>query len=95
MSIGAQEAIRCENLSKHFGSFVALDSLTLAIKKGASFGFLGPNGAGKTTTLRLLAGLTHPTSGQVWVEGHNVSGNPCGFVPRLATCRNRRLSTAG
>jgi ABC-2 type transport system ATP-binding protein len=75
MTNNAKEAIRCENLSKHFGSFVALDDLTLTITKGSSFGFLGPNGAGKTTTLRLLAGLTHPTSGQVWIDGQDVSGN--------------------
>ena len=69
------EAIRSENLTKRFGSVVALDGLTLSIQQGAVFGFLGPNGAGKTTTLRLLAGLTNPTSGRVWVEGQEVSGD--------------------
>ena len=49
------EAIRCENLSKHFGKFAALDGLSLAVECGSTFGFLGPNGAGKTTTLRVSA----------------------------------------
>ena len=71
----ATEAIRCENLSKHFGSFVALDGLSLSVEQGGAFGFLGPNGAGKTTTLRLFTGLTNPTGGRVWVAGEEVSGN--------------------
>ena len=69
------EAIRSENLTKRFGRVVALDGLSLSIEEGTIFGFLGPNGAGKTTTLRLLAGLTNPTSGRVWVQGQEVSGN--------------------
>ncbi|MFQ5933187.1 MAG: ABC transporter ATP-binding protein [Dehalococcoidia bacterium] len=69
------DAIRCENLSKHFGKLVALDDLSLTIETGAIFGFLGPNGAGKTTTLRLLAGIIHPTDGRVWVAGQEISRN--------------------
>ena len=69
------EVIRCENLSKRFGKVVALDNLNLTIERGASFGFLGPNGAGKTTTLRLLAGVTNPTAGRVWIDGQEVSGS--------------------
>lgn len=69
------QAIQCEGLSKAFGKFVALDHLDLGVPAGAIFGFLGPNGAGKTTTLRLLAGLTRPSAGKVWVNGKEVSGN--------------------
>ena len=68
------EAIRCENLSKHFGNVKAVDGLDLAVEQGGAFGFLGPNGAGKTTTLRLFTGLTNPTTGRVWVAGDDVSG---------------------
>ncbi len=68
------EAIRCENLSKRFGKFIALDGLSLAVERGSAFGFLGPNGAGKTTTLRLFTGLTNPTAGGMWVDGEDVSG---------------------
>lgn len=81
------EAIRCEDLSKHFGKLVALDGLNLSVEQGSVFGFLGPNGAGKTTTLRLLAGITNPTAGRVWVAGQEVSPNSLqlrsrvGFLP--------------
>ena len=68
------EAIRCEDLSKHFGNVAALDGLNLSVEQGGAFGFLGPNGAGKTTTLRLLTALTNPTRGRVWVAGEEVSG---------------------
>ena len=70
----AMEAIRCENLSKHFGKFVALDGLSLSVEGGGVFGFLGPNGAGKTTTLRLFTGLTNASECRMWVAGEDVSG---------------------
>ena len=68
------EAIRCENLTKRFGGFTAVQDLSLSVEEGSSFGFLGPNGAGKTTTLRLFTGLTNPSEGQMWVGGEDVSG---------------------
>ena len=74
VSIVPMEAIRCDNLSKRFGKFTALDGLNLSVEKGGAFGFLGPNGAGKTTTLRLFTGLTNPSEGRVWVAGEDVSG---------------------
>lgn len=66
------EAIRCQGLSKRYGNIVALDRLTLSVEEGIVFGYLGPNGAGKTTTLRLLTGLSTPTSGRAWVAGEEV-----------------------
>ena len=72
--MATMEAIRCENLSKHFGSFKAVEGLDLSVERGGAFGFLGPNGAGKTTTLRMFTGLTNPTTGRVWVAGESVSG---------------------
>lgn len=60
-------------LSKCFGTKVAVDSLTLTVPQGAMYGFLGPNGAGKTTTLRMLMGLLHPTRGQAFIDGLDVS----------------------
>ena len=74
--MASTEAIRCENLTKRFGAFTAVDDLSLTIEEGASFGFLGPNGAGKTTTLRLFTGLTNPSQGRMWVGGEDVSGQP-------------------
>jgi ABC-2 type transport system ATP-binding protein len=79
-------AIQTKDLQKHYGSVHALDGLTLAVQAGTIFGFLGPNGAGKSTAIRLLTGLSHPTSGQAWVVGkeinknHNVAGR-IGYLP--------------
>jgi len=61
-----------EGLYKKFGSFVANDNLNFTVKKGEIFGFLGANGAGKTTAIKILSGLSKPTSGKVIVAGCNV-----------------------
>jgi ABC-2 type transport system ATP-binding protein len=62
-------AIQIRDLRKAYGSFVAVDGLTLSVPRRSFFGFLGPNGAGKTTTIRMLTGLAIPTSGTVEVFG--------------------------
>jgi ABC-2 type transport system ATP-binding protein len=59
-------------LTKRYGNLTAVDDLTLAVGNGSIFGFLGPNGAGKTTTIKMLIGLTHPTSGTATVAGHDI-----------------------
>jgi ABC-2 type transport system ATP-binding protein len=68
-----QDTIIIENLVKQFGSFVAVDHVSLSVSKGEIFGFLGPNGAGKSTTIRLLCGLLTPTSGRASVAGYDVA----------------------
>ncbi len=68
--------ISVKNLVKKFGSFTANDNLTFEVYKGEIFGFLGANGAGKTTALRILSGLSSPTSGEVIVAGHNARKDP-------------------
>ena len=79
--------IRLENLTKHYGSFVAVDDISLEVPRGVLYGFLGPNGAGKTTTLRMIAGILRPTDGRVLLGGDNVHDNPApakmrlGFIP--------------
>jgi ABC-2 type transport system ATP-binding protein len=65
-----------ENLVKRFGDFVAVDNISLAVRKGEVFGFLGPNGAGKSTTIRMLCGLLRPTSGRAEVAGFDVARKP-------------------
>ena len=63
-------------LVKTFGSFVAVDHVSLAVEKGEIFGFLGPNGAGKSTAIRMLCGLLTPTSGSASVNGFDVAREP-------------------
>jgi ABC-2 type transport system ATP-binding protein len=60
--------IKVHNLTKNYGSFKALDSISFEVKKGEIMGFLGPNGAGKTTTMKILAGYMPPTSGEAWIN---------------------------
>jgi ABC-2 type transport system ATP-binding protein len=64
--------IEVENLVKKFGSFVANDHLTFSVDAGEIYGFLGANGAGKTTAMKILCGLSSPTSGKVNVAGYDV-----------------------
>lgn len=61
--------VEIKGLSKKYGSFLALDSLTLSVERGQILGFIGPNGAGKTTTIKILVGLARPTSGTATVSG--------------------------
>ncbi len=68
-------AIEIRNLSKKFGDFHAVDSLTLTVMQGEVFGLLGPNGSGKTTTINMISGLSVPTSGEVKVLGYDVRHN--------------------
>lgn len=62
-------AVRCENLTKRYGNVVAVNGLSLSVRRGECFGLLGPNGAGKTTTIEILEGLLPPDSGDVVVLG--------------------------
>lgn len=66
------KAVIVKDLVKKFGSFVANDRLTFEVDKGEIFGFLGANGAGKTTAIKILCGLSHPTSGEVTVAGFDI-----------------------
>lgn len=68
--------ITVRNLVKKFGSFVANDNLSFEVYEGEIFGFLGANGAGKTTAIRILSGLSEPTSGEVIVAGYDAKKQP-------------------
>ena len=64
--------IKVENLTKRFGSFIAVDNISFEVGRGEIFGFLGANGAGKTTAMRMLCGLLSPTSGKGTVAGYDI-----------------------
>ena len=64
-----QPVVEISELSKHYGEFIALDKLSLSLNRGSILGFIGPNGAGKTTTIRILVGLSRPTSGTARIAG--------------------------
>lgn len=66
------KVIKAENLTKRFGSFTAVDSITFEVEQGEIFGFLGANGAGKTTAMRMLCGLSIPSSGKGEVAGFDI-----------------------
>lgn len=66
------KAITVDHLTKKFGNFTAVDNISFEVKKGEIFGFLGANGAGKTTAMRMLCGLSIPSSGNATVAGFNV-----------------------
>ncbi|MDZ7639787.1 MAG: ABC transporter ATP-binding protein [Bryobacterales bacterium] len=69
-------AVVIRSLTKRFGNFVAVNDVSLEVKRGEIFGFLGPNGAGKSTTIRILCGLLAPSEGDATVAGFDVAHEP-------------------
>jgi ABC-2 type transport system ATP-binding protein len=82
--------IEIVGLTKHFGTFTAVDHVSFQVRRGEVLGFLGPNGAGKSTTMRMVAGFMTPTSGTARVQGHDVQTDGVaarrvlGFLPEGA-----------
>ena len=79
--------LKISNVFKKFGSFTAVDGLDFNINKGQIFGLLGPNGAGKTTLIRMIVGLTRPTSGEIklfgkYFPGNRKAGQNLGYMPQ-------------
>lgn len=68
-----ETVIHTEKLTKKFGNFTAVDNISFSVEKGEIFGFLGANGAGKTTAMRMLCGLSYPSSGKGFVAGYDIS----------------------
>ena len=79
--------ITLSELTKDYGTTIAVNKLNLHVSSGEIYGFIGPNGAGKTTTIRMMGGILAPTSGRIVIGGVDMSGNPVagkkkiGFVP--------------
>ncbi|MFN3794998.1 MAG: ABC transporter ATP-binding protein [Chitinophagaceae bacterium] len=70
--MGHKYAITADQLTKQFGDFIAVDHISFVVQQGEIFGFLGANGAGKTTAMRMLCGLSLPSSGKATVAGYDV-----------------------
>jgi len=68
--------IIAKNLTKKFGDFTAVDAISFEVEKGEIFGFLGANGAGKTTAIKMLCGLSMPTSGEATIAGYDIYKEP-------------------
>ena len=68
--------IQVENVTKKYGSFVAVNKINFEIEEGEIVGFLGPNGAGKSTTMNMITGFIEPTSGRIIVDGYDISKKP-------------------
>ena len=83
--------LELQGLTKRFGEFTAVDSMNLKAAEGEMIALLGGSGCGKTTTLRMIAGFTEPTAGQILVDGENVSTIPptaaiSAFSSRITRC---------
>ncbi|MBU6366801.1 MAG: ABC transporter ATP-binding protein [Gemmatimonadetes bacterium] len=76
--------IEVAGYTKRYGTTVAVDGLSFAVPPGEVLGLVGPNGAGKTTTLRALAGILHPSEGEIRVAGHSLATDPVAAKARLA-----------
>jgi ABC-2 type transport system ATP-binding protein len=84
LSSSSEVLLRCENLTRRFGTFTAVDGVSFEIPRGKVFGFLGPNGSGKSTTIRMLTGLLEPTSGTATgFSGLNVAKDTEAWKKRL------------
>ena len=75
--------VKLSNVTKKFGSKIAVDQVTLELKPGEIFGFLGPNGAGKTTTIKMIVGILAQDQGEIIVDGIDVRKNPDQAKKRL------------
>lgn len=97
--MGTEAVVRTRELTKKYGSFVALDRLSITVGKGEILGFIGPNGAGKTTTIKILVGLARPTSGTATIAGVDCATEPrkvkrlIGYMPdTFGSYDNMRVS---
>jgi ABC-2 type transport system ATP-binding protein len=75
------------NLTKDYGTTIAVNKLNLHVASGEIYGFIGPNGAGKTTTIRMMGGIIEPSSGSIIIDGINMKENPVGAKKLLALSR--------
>ena len=77
--------IETNHLTKQYGTQKSVSDLNIHVKKGRIYGLLGRNGAGKTTTMKMLLGLTQPTSGTVKIFGKSLNGHEKDILPRIGS----------
>lgn len=77
--------VATEQLTKKYKSFVAVDTVSLHIRKGSIYGFLGPNGAGKSTTMKMLLGLTSPSGGTFTIDGKKFPGDRISILKEIGS----------
>jgi ABC-2 type transport system ATP-binding protein len=85
-SSDANVVLQIENLTKRFGSLVAVKNLSLEVREGEILGFLGPNGAGKTTTINMICGLIKPDGGKVYIHGRPVTNSDAHLRELVGMC---------
>lgn len=85
--------LEIRSLTKHFGGLTAVDSLSLSLPGGQLHAIIGPNGAGKTTFFNLISGLLHPTSGEIYFRGRNITGLSAHEISRLGIKRTLQVKS--
>jgi branched-chain amino acid transport system ATP-binding protein len=84
--------LRTEQLSRSYGSLLAVDRVDLTVREGELRSIIGPNGAGKTTLFRLIAGEVAPTGGRIWFRGRELTGLPQHVVSRLGVAKSYQIT---
>jgi branched-chain amino acid transport system ATP-binding protein len=84
--------LRTEQLTRAFGSLLAVDRVNITVRRGELRSIIGPNGAGKTTFFRLISGEMKPSSGRIWFDGRDITGLPQHHVARLGVAKSYQIT---
>ena len=87
-----EAVLRTDALTRHFGSLLAVDRVSISIPRGELRSIIGPNGAGKTTFFRLISGEMTPSSGRIWFDGKEITGLPQHAVARLGIAKSYQIT---
>ena len=82
------------NLTKDYGTTIAVNNLNLHVASGEIYGFIGPNGAGKTTTIRMMGGIIEPSSGSIIIDGIDMKENPVAAKKIIGVVPDRQIGRA-
>jgi branched-chain amino acid transport system ATP-binding protein len=90
--MSGEAVLRTDALTRHFGSLLAVDRVSISIPRGELRSIIGPNGAGKTTFFRLISGEMAPSSGRIWFDGRDITGLPQHAVARLGVAKSYQIT---